>query len=119
MVKGTEFEDYFSPAKEASADPSAEQQYVRPAEEDRQAKRSTGSSRVAPKRLSEIEIVVKDGSIGMSKTLSGGEALYNTQFICACCGKSRYRNAQWAYKRKVKGLTKYFCSYSCMRKFDQ
>lgn len=53
--------------------------------------------------------------------------VYTEQFTCAQCGKTKYRNGAWTYKRKVATKTAkskskhyiYFCGYSCMRAWDK
>ena len=58
----------------------------------------------------------KDGVV------KGGGVVYTDSFICAECGRLKYKNQSWAYKRKAwknhKPKLTYFCSYSCMRKWD-
>lgn len=53
-----------------------------------------------------------------SKVIKG---LMRNDTACAECGKvfDRYAGKDWGYKRQTtKGHTKYFCSYSCTRKWD-
>ena len=54
----------------------------------------------------------------MSKK-GGGDGFYTQQFRCAVCGKVRYRNKAWIYKRGTSPKTKFFCGYNCMSKFDK
>lgn len=44
------------------------------------------------------------------------------EYKCAVCGKKFEGHAEYAYKKRMRGLKsktfKYYCSYSCMRKDD-
>lgn len=56
---------------------------------------------------------------------SGIFGIYTESFQCAQCGKFRYKNAAWIYKRSVPAKKKgnyvviHFCSYGCMRAWDK
>ena len=56
---------------------------------------------------------------------SGIFGIYTEGFQCAQCGKFRYKNAAWIYKRSVPAKKKgnyvviHFCSYGCMRAWDK
>ena len=46
--------------------------------------------------------------------------VYTENFKCGECGKLKYKNDTWIYKRKgPKERLIYFCSYGCMRKWDK
>ena len=45
--------------------------------------------------------------------------IYTDNFQCAQCKKPAYKNASWAYKRKMGTGLVYFCSYGCMRAWDR
>ena len=54
----------------------------------------------------------------MSKK-GGGDGIYTQKFKCAVCGKERFKNGSWIYKRLGYPNTKFFCGYNCMNKFDK
>ena len=54
----------------------------------------------------------------MSKK-GGGDGFYTQQFRCAVCGKVRYKNKAWIYKRGASPNVKFFCGYNCMSKWDK
>ena len=54
----------------------------------------------------------------MSKK-GGGDGVYTQEFKCAVCGKVRYRNKAWVYKRGSSPKIKYFCGYNCMNQYDK
>lgn len=47
------------------------------------------------------------------------DGIYTRKFKCAVCGKARYRNTAWVYKRGSPPKIKYFCGYNCMNQYDK
>lgn len=46
-------------------------------------------------------------------------ALLTVQAACPTCDKAFEHGSEWAYKRVINGDCRCFCSWGCMRKYDQ